>query len=118
LTANSSITTCLANDLAFEDVFSYQLEVLGSPGDLCIVMSGSGNSPNVLKVLKKASGMGIRSFALLGYAGGEALRLADVAIHFAVADMQIAEDCQQIAGHMIMRWLKEQAAQTEGGPHG
>lgn len=118
LTANASVTTCLANDLAYEEVFAYQLAVLGSPGDLCIVMSGSGNSPNIIKALQKASQIGMKSYAILGYSGGEAKRLADEAIHFAVDDMQIAEDCQQIVGHMLMRWLKERAAEIEGGRHG
>jgi len=118
LSANASVTTCLANDLAYEEIFAYQLEVLGSADDLCIVMSGSGNSPNIVKALQKASEIGMKSYAILGYSGGEALRAADVAIHFDVEDMQIAEDCQQIVGHMVMRWLKEHSAQIEGGQHG
>jgi D-sedoheptulose 7-phosphate isomerase len=53
----------------------------------------------------------MRSYAVLGYSGGKAKALADVAIHFSVDDMQIAEDMQLIAGHMIMQWLY---AQREG----
>src|SRR5690242_18542450 len=44
LTADSSVMTCLANDLAYKDIFSKQIEVLGSYGDILIVLSGSGNS--------------------------------------------------------------------------
>jgi D-sedoheptulose 7-phosphate isomerase len=49
--------------------------------------------------------MKIRSFAVLGYSGGKAKQLADVPIHVAVDDMQIAEDTQTIIGHMVMQWL-------------
>jgi D-sedoheptulose 7-phosphate isomerase len=47
----------------------------------------------------------VKSYAILGYSGGKAKSLADVAIHFAVDDMQIAEDMQLIVGHMLMQWL-------------
>ena len=105
LPANQSILTCLANDLGYENIFSHQLSVLGEPGDLLIVMSGSGNSPNILKALEKAGEMGVKSYAILGYSGGKALKMADIPIHFLVNDMQIAENCQQVVGHMLMQWL-------------
>jgi len=68
-------------------------------------LSGSGNSPNILKALEAARGLGMRSFAVLGYTGGKAKQMADVAIHFPVDDMQIAEDLQLVVGHMAMQWL-------------
>lgn len=105
LPANTSILTCLANDVGYDYIFSSQLAVQGSPGDLLIVLSGSGNSPNILKALEQAKIMAIRTFAVLGYSGGKAKQMADVAIHFPVNDMQIAEDMQLIVGHMIMQWL-------------
>jgi D-sedoheptulose 7-phosphate isomerase len=101
LPANPSVCTCLANDEGYEEVFAAQLRVLGSAGDLVIVFSGSGNSPNILKVLDNARGLGIKSWAIVGFDGGKALSLADRAIHFAVQDMQIAEDCQMVLGHAV-----------------
>jgi D-sedoheptulose 7-phosphate isomerase len=56
-------------------------------------------------VLDQAKAMKVRTYAILGYAGGKAKAMADVPIHFAVDDMQIAEDMQLIVGHMIMQWL-------------
>jgi len=97
--------TCLANDLSYEDVYSHQISVLGRQDDLLIVLSGSGNSPNILRALEQAKASGLKSYAILGYSGGKALDMADVAIHFPVDDMQIAEDCQLVVGHMLMRWL-------------
>ena len=93
--------------MAYEDTFSHQLTVLGRTGDILIVLSGSGNSPNIVKAVVKAKELGMETFALLGFSGGKCLELVDTAIHFAVDDMQIAEDCQQIVGHVIMQWLSE-----------
>ena len=105
LSANPAVMTCLANDVGYEHVFSEQLAVQAEAGDLLIVLSGSGNSPNILCALEKAKVMGVKSYAVLGFAGGKSKQLADVAIHFPVDDMQIAEDMQLIVGHMLMQWL-------------
>lgn len=107
LSSNLSVITCIANDISYEDIFAYQLGVLGNAGDLLIVMSGSGNSPNIIKAIEKAKKMNIKTYGIFGYSGGKGLHLVDIAIHFPIDDMQIAEDCQQIVGHMVMRWLKE-----------
>jgi len=105
LPANSSVLTCLANDEGYEESFSLQLAVLGRKDDVLIALSGSGNSPNIVKALEQAKKMGIKTYAILGYKGGKAKALADVAIHFVVDDMQISEDMQLVVGHMIMQWL-------------
>ena len=105
LPANASVLTCLANDEGYDEIFSLQLAVQGRKDDVLVALSGSGNSPNIVKALEQAKKMGIRTYAILGYQGGKAKALADVAIHFVVDDMQIAEDMQLIVGHMIMQWL-------------
>lgn len=105
LPANPSVVTCLANDEGYGDIFSIQLAVQAQHGDVLIALSGSGNSPNILKALEQAKGIGMKSYAILGYSGGKAKALADVAVHFAVDDMQVAEDMQLVVGHMIMQWL-------------
>jgi D-sedoheptulose 7-phosphate isomerase len=105
LTANSSVLTCLANDTGYDNIFSGQLAVQGAAGDILLALSGSGNSPNIVKVLEQARKMDVKSYAILGYSGGKAKELADVPIHFAVDDMQISEDVQLAVGHMLMQWL-------------
>ena len=105
LSANSAVMTCLANDVGYDHIFSEQLAVQAQKGDLLIVLSGSGNSGNIVRVLEQSRVMGVRSFAILGFSGGKSKQLADVAIHFPVYDMQIAEDLQLIVGHMVMQWL-------------
>lgn len=105
LPSNVAVLTCLANDEGYADIYSRQLEVDADAGDILIVFSGSGNSPNILEALRKASEKGLRSFAILGYSGGKAKELADVPIHFPIDDMQISEDLQMIILHAIMQWL-------------
>lgn len=108
LSANPSTLTCLANDEGYDHVFSMQLAVLARQGDVLVAFSGSGNSPNILEALQEAKKIGMTSYAVLGYSGGKAKALADVPIHFAVDDMQIAEDAQMMVGHMLMQWLYAQ----------
>lgn len=105
LSANPSVLTCLANDCGYDQIFAMQLAVHADKGDVLIALSGSGNSPNIVKALEQARKSGVKSYAILGYSGGKAKEQADVAIHFAVDDMQIAEDLQLIVGHMLMQWL-------------
>ena len=73
--------------------------------DVLIVLSGSGNSANIVRAIEQAAKSGMRTYAILGYGGGKAKSMADVAIHFAVDDMQISEDLQLVVGHMVMQWL-------------
>ena len=105
LSANPAVITCLANDLGYEHIFSEQLAVQAQAGDLLIALSGSGNSPNIIRVIEQAKAMGVKSYAVLGYSGGKCKDIADVPIHFPVDDMQIAEDLQLVVGHMLMQWL-------------
>lgn len=104
LSANPAVLTCLANDVGYDRIYSEQLAVQAEPEDLLIVLSGSGNSPNILAALQLAKAMKVKSYAILGFSGGRSKDLADVSIHFPVDDMQIAEDLQLVVGHMLMQW--------------
>lgn len=107
LSANPAVMTCLANDVGYEHIYSEQLAVMANEGDLLVVLSGSGNSPNIVAAIDCATARKVKSYAILGYGGGQAKERADVAIHFPVNDMQIAEDLQLVVGHMLMQWLYE-----------
>ena len=114
LSANPAVMTCLANDVGYDYMYSEQLAVLAESGDLLVVLSGSGNSPNILRVLEQASSMRVKSCAILGYTGGQCKSLANFSIHFPVDDMQIAEDMQLVVGHMLMKWLYQNQPQVQG----
>ena len=105
LPANTGIITCLANDTGYDNIYAHQLEVKARKDDVLIVLSGSGNSANVVHALERAKQLGMKSFAILAFSGGRCLELADVAMHFEVNDMQIAEDTQLVVGHLCMQWL-------------
>lgn len=105
LSANPAVLTCLANDIGYDQVYAEQLRVKANAGDVLIVFSGSGNSPNVVKAIEMGNSLGMKTFAVLGYSGGKCKEVAQVPIHFAIDDMQIAEDLQLIVGHMCMQWL-------------
>jgi len=105
LSDNSAVITCLANDVGYDYIFSEQLAVQAEENDLLIVLSGSGNSSNIILAVEQAKKMQVKSFAILGYNGGKCKGIVDVPIHFPVDDMQIAEDLQIIVGHMLMQWL-------------
>ena len=105
LSANSSVLTCLANDLGYDQIFAEQLRVKANPSDVLIVLSGSGNSPNVVRAIEVGNSMGMKTFAVVGYSGGKCKDIVQCPIHFQVDDMQIAEDLQLIVGHMCMQWL-------------
>lgn len=113
LPSNSAIMTCLANDIGYEKVFSHQLRVKADKDDLLIVLSGSGNSPNIIEALKTAKDLGVKSWAVLGFDGGLAKTLADRVIHFPINDMQVSEDLQMIVGHMCMQWLSIERSSNE-----
>jgi D-sedoheptulose 7-phosphate isomerase len=110
LCANTAINLCLANDIGYENIFAKQLSTLGKKGDILIVLSGSGNSANIANVLKEARRIGLKSYAMLGFDGGECCKLADQIIHFKIHDMQIAEDFQMMIGHILMKQIKKEIA--------
>lgn len=105
LSANTSVLMCLANDTGYENIFSGQLEVLASPGDILVALSGSGNSPNILRSLEAGNRLGMQTWAIVGFDGGKALGLAKHAIHFPIDDMQIAEDLQMVVCHLVTKQL-------------
>jgi D-sedoheptulose 7-phosphate isomerase len=105
LSANTAVLTCLANDIGYDRIYSEQLRVKAQAGDVLIVLSGSGNSANVVKALEMGNQIGMKTFAILAFDGGLCRSLAQHPIHFPIDDMQIAEDLQLTIGHICMQWL-------------
>ncbi len=105
LPANQAVITCLANDIGYENIFSHQLNVKASEEDLLVVLSGSGNSPNVVNALREGSRIGMKSYAILGFDGGICKDFADVPIHFPINDMLISEDIQMIVFNICFQWI-------------
>lgn len=107
LSDNIGMLTAYANDLSYTDVFSEPLKNYSTTGDILIVISGSGNSQNVVKAIQTAKMLGIKTVGLSGFSGGKVKELSDVSVHFAVDDMQIVEDLHLSFGHIVMKNLCE-----------
>ncbi|MBI5646430.1 MAG: SIS domain-containing protein [Ignavibacteriae bacterium] len=72
--------TCVANDYGFHEVFARQVQALGKTGDILLLLSTSGNSPNLLRAAETARKVGVRTVGLLGRGGGALLPLCDLPI--------------------------------------
>ncbi len=105
LPSNTAVTTCLANDTGYDNIFAGQLSAKARPHDVLLVLSGSGNSANIVNALQLAKKLEMTTCAIVGYSGGKAKDLADIVIHSPINDMQIAEDIQVIIGHWLSRKL-------------
>ena len=102
---NSGIVTALANDLAYEEIFSGQLKAILDANDLLIAISGSGNSRNVVRAVEYANEVGADTLAVVGYDGGELKRVAKHVVWVPCFDMQLCEDVHLMFGHMVMKAL-------------
>jgi phosphoheptose isomerase len=106
LAANTSILTALGNDLGYETVFEKQVEYFGRPGDVVVLVSSSGNSPNVVRAAETAKARGLVTVALVGFKGGALKSMCDVVLHVPVDNYGIVEDLHQAAVHLITQYLR------------
>jgi D-sedoheptulose 7-phosphate isomerase len=110
LSDNAAIVTALANDLGYENVFSEQLTSLVRAGDVLIAVSASGNSPNILNAMRYARSRSAEVVGLLGFGGGEAVALADLAIIVPSSDYGVVEDIHLVINHMLVNFFQDQLA--------
>jgi D-sedoheptulose 7-phosphate isomerase len=111
LSADGALLTCLGNDFSFDDVFARQVEGLGSPGDVLIAFSTSGNSRNVLRALEAARSRHLKTITLLGGGGGEARGQADIELIVAHDETARIQEAHQFLLHALMDILE--GAQTD-----
>jgi D-sedoheptulose 7-phosphate isomerase len=116
LTDNIGFITALANDEGYESIFEQQLRNLARPGDLLVAISGSGNSPNVLRAVEYARSIGMKSIGVTGFDGGKLRRAADVSVHVPIDDMGMVEALHGVVFHHAMCFLRERLARAESGP--
>ena len=105
LTDNTPYILAWANDEGFDRVFAEQLKNLASPGDLLIAISGSGNSPNILKAVEWANRNGLKTFGCTGFSGGKLKSMAQKVLHVPLDDMGIVESIHLTAFHWIVDHL-------------
>lgn len=108
LTTDTSTMTACGNDLGYDALFERQVEALGRPGDVVIGISTSGKSPNVLRGLKQARSMGLKTVGLSGGTGGELPTLCDALIVVPSAVTARIQEMHITIGHMLCVGLETQ----------
>jgi len=108
LTTDTSVLTCVANDYSYKDIFSRQLEALGEAGDVLVAISTSGNSENVLHVLRAAKEMQVKTIALLGKDGGQAKVDADLAIVIPSDSTARIQEAHILIGHILCDLIEQE----------
>jgi D-sedoheptulose 7-phosphate isomerase len=101
LTTDSSIFTAIGNDYGFEHIFSRQVEALGQPGDVLLAISTSGNSPNCIRALERARGLGLTTIAFTGNGGGKMAPLADINVIVPCAVTMNIQESQLALEHIF-----------------
>ena len=102
LSDNIPTMTAIANDLSYDEIFSYQLNNRLKPNDVVFVISGSGNSKNIVRAMEVAKAKGNKIIGLCGYSGGKVKEMSDICLHVNVNNMQIVEDVHMILDHCMM----------------
>jgi len=107
LTDNVAHMTAIGNDIGYEKLFTEQLANLAEAGDLLVVFTASGNSPNILDALRWARETGVATIGVLGFDGGEAARLADLCVVAPSRNYGFVEDFHLILEHALSQWMRQ-----------
>jgi D-sedoheptulose 7-phosphate isomerase len=118
LTDNASWLMAIANDLDYSRIFVEQLKNLASPGDLLVAISGSGNSPNVLKAVEWANASGLHTYGVTGFSGGKLREIAHHGLHVPIDDMGIVESIHLTVFHWVIDDLNRRFAVEGSGVRG
>ena len=101
LTADTSVLTCVANDYSYEDIFSRQIEGLGTSRDLLVAISTSGNSENIIRALKAAKKNGLHTLLLTGIDGGKAAGEAEITLTVPSSSTARIQEAHILIGHIL-----------------
>ena len=104
---NTAFMTAIGNDLSFDETFSRQLENVAVRGDLVLLISGSGNSPNLLRAAKLARAKGAKVVSLLGFDGGKLKALSDEFLLVPSDQYGVVEDLHMAIAHVLTFYLKQ-----------
>ena len=115
LTANHALFTALANDFQYEEALSRQVEMLCDPQDILILISSSGNSPNIIRALEVAQAKKIKVVGFCGFSGGQLAQRADFVVHVPIENYGMVEDAHQMIMHVLAQTLmreRQEASKT------
>ena len=107
LTTDTSLLTACANDMGFDEVFARQVEALAEPGDLLVLHSTSGESPNLIRAAQSGRARGVAVVALLGKGGGQLKDLADASLIIPAVDTARIQELHLAIEHVICDLVEE-----------
>jgi len=108
LTTDGGVLTCIANDSGFEKVFARQIEALGNEGDVCLAISTSGQSTNILAACEQARSQKIKVIGLLGRDGGKVAPSCDIALIVPSDDTQRIQETHNLVGHILCELIESE----------
>jgi phosphoheptose isomerase len=106
LSTNVELLTAIANDMGYENVFTYQLQSQSGPGDVLMAVSSSGRSANIVRALEWARDHGLRTIAITGFDGGKARTVAEVSLHVECTNYGVIEDLHQAVMHALAQYIR------------
>jgi D-sedoheptulose 7-phosphate isomerase len=107
---NIATMTALGNDISYDDVFRFPLSAYAQNGDVAVALTGSGNSPNVLRAVEWARENGLKVVALTGFSGGKLKEMADLHINIPSDNYGVIEDLHLSINHIVSQTLKGRMA--------
>jgi phosphoheptose isomerase len=113
LSSTVELITAIANDMAYPEVFAYQLKNLARPGDVLITISSSGDSENIVRALDWAGENSMTTIALSGFSGGRSAQMADISLHVAAENYGVVEDVHQSLVHILAQYVRMSELPTE-----
>ena len=112
LTTDTSLLTAAGNDYGFETIFARQVAGLGRPGDVLLVISTSGNSPNVVRAVEEAHRHGLHTLGLLGKDGGRLKQMVHMALVVPSPSTQRIQEVHITIGHILCGALERRILRT------
>ena len=107
LTDNTPFITAQGNDEGYDTIFEQQLRTFAKPGDILIAISGSGNSPNVIKAVEWANDNNLTTIGVTAFDGGKLKKLSKYCVHVGLNDMCTAESIHSVIFHYVILELRE-----------
>jgi len=107
LSSNIEIITAIGNDINYKKIFSYQLENLISNEDVLLVISSSGNSPNIIEAIKEAKKVKAKIISLTGFNGGYAKKKSDLSLHVKANNYGLSEDSHHMIMHILCQFIRQ-----------
>lgn len=107
MSSNTALFTAIANDYGYEETFATQVEMFMEKGDVLVLISSSGNSPNIVKAAQACREKGVQTIAFTGFSGGKVREFIDVNIHVKIENYGLVEDSHQVLMHCFAQFLAQ-----------